>query len=49
MFAQNTAPFVLFSVWCNDWLQNTSRNTVAELRQAFVNTRTINRGQLPRF
>jgi hypothetical protein len=49
MFTNNAAPWVLFSVWCNDWVQNTSRNTAAELRQAFVNTRTINRGQLPRF
>jgi hypothetical protein len=49
MFNNNQAPWVLFSVWCNDWLQATAKNSDAELRQAFVNTRTLNRGQLPRF
>jgi hypothetical protein len=49
MFDNAQAPWVLFSVWCNDWLQDTSRNSASELRQAFVNTRTINRGGLPRF
>ena len=50
MFNNAQAPWVLFSVWCSaDWLQNTSRNSAAELRQAFTNPRTINRGGMPRF
>jgi hypothetical protein len=50
MFNNAQAPWVLFSVWCSaDWLQNTSRNSAAELRQAFTNPRTINRGGMPQF
>jgi hypothetical protein len=49
MFSNNQAPWILFSVWCNDWLQSTSRNSTSELQQAFGNAHTINRGQLPDF
>ncbi len=50
MFNNNAAPWVLFSVWCTaDYLQSTSKNTVSELKQAFVNPLTINRGGLPKF
>jgi hypothetical protein len=44
------APWVLFSVWCTgDWVQSTSKNTAAELRQAYVHPLTINRGGMPKF
>jgi mannan endo-1,4-beta-mannosidase len=50
MFNNAAAPWVLFSVWCtNTWLQSTAKNTVAELKQAFNNPLTINRGGFTRF
>jgi beta-mannanase len=49
MFNGNKAPWVLFSVWCNDWVQATSKNPAATLKQAYTNPLTINRGGLPKF
>jgi len=49
MFSNNQAPFVLFSVWCNDWLQDKNKNSVDELKAAFTHERTINRGKVPKF
>lgn len=49
MFNNNQAPFVLFSVWCNDWIQDKNKNSVEELRTAYTHERTLNRGELPKF
>ena len=49
MFSNNQAPFVLFSLWCNDWLQDKNKNSVDELKTAFTHERTLNRGELPKF
>ena len=46
MFDGNQAPWVLFSVWCAEWLLD---NTDASLQRAYAHPSTINRDGVPAF
>jgi hypothetical protein len=49
MFNGNAAPWVLFSVWCADFIQVTSINPISAIQRAYGHEKTINRGEMPIF